>query len=89
LAALDGDLWGLDAEPEELVGDGLAKAGLQWIVAGCRGVAGDDEDAQDWAVLDDLELADLRVAGEQGELQGTPTRPPSRAGSERTSSLRP
>ena len=50
MAALDRDLWVMDAEPEELVGDGLAKAGLQWIVAGCR-LAEDDEDAQDWAVL--------------------------------------
>ena len=44
MAALDRDVWVLDAEPVELLGDGLAKAGLQWIVAGCRGVAGDDED---------------------------------------------
>jgi hypothetical protein len=60
----------VDAEPQELLGDGLAKAGLQWVVAGCRGVAGDDEDTQDRAVLDDLELADLGVAGEQGKVQG-------------------
>ena len=53
LAALDGDLGVLDAELVELLGDGLAKAGLQWIIAGGRRVAGDDEDAQDRAVLDD------------------------------------
>src|SRR5829696_3863822 len=70
LAALDRDLWVLHAKREELLGDGLAKAGLQWVIAGYRRVAGDDADAQDRAVLDDLELADLGVAGEQGELEG-------------------
>jgi hypothetical protein len=69
-AALDGDLRVVDAELVELLGDGLAEAGLQSVVAGCRGVVGDDQDAQDRAVLDDLELANLGVAGEQGELQG-------------------
>ena len=56
MAALDRDVWVLNAEPVELLGDGLAKAGLQ-VIADCRRLAGDDEDAQDWAVLHDLELA--------------------------------
>ena len=56
MAALDGDLWIMDAKLVELLSDGLAKAGLQ-VIADCRRLAGDDEDAQDWAVLHDLELA--------------------------------
>ena len=59
----------MDAEPDELPGDRLSEPRVQLSVAGCRRMAGDDEDAQDRAVLDDLELADLGVAGEQGELQ--------------------
>jgi len=73
-AALDRDLRVLDAEREELLGDGLAKTALQNVVAGCHRwaewVAGDDEDVQDGAFLHDLELADLGVTGEQGEVQG-------------------
>ena len=81
MAALDGNLWIMDAKLVELLSDGLAKAGLQWVVAGCRGVAGDDADAQDRAVLHDLELADLGVADEQGKLQGMDANPAAVAGS--------
>jgi hypothetical protein len=60
----------VDAEPEELPGEGLAEPGLQAGVAGWCCGAGDDAEVQGRAVLDDLELADLGVVGEQGELQG-------------------
>jgi hypothetical protein len=46
-------------------------------------LAGDDEDMQDGAVLDDLELADLGVAGEQGELQGVDANPAAVTGGQR------
>ena len=83
MAALDGDLGGVDAQPLKLPGDGLAEPGLQRVVVVCRPWAGDDEDAQDRAVLDDLELADLGVAGEQGEVQGVDGDPAAVAGGKR------
>jgi hypothetical protein len=59
------------------------RRGLRLVVAGCRRLAGDDEDAQEWAVLDDLELADLGVAGQQGEVEGVDGDPAAVAGGKR------
>jgi hypothetical protein len=73
----------VDAEPDELAGDRLSEPRVQLSVAGCRRMAGDDEDAQDRAVLHDLELADLGVAGEQGELQRVDGNPAAVAGGKR------
>jgi len=73
LAALDADVWVVDAEGVELVGDGVVETRLEFVVGGCGGwvgCAGDDEDAQDRAVLDHLEFADLGVAAEQREVEG-------------------
>ena len=73
----------MDAKPQELVGDGVAEPGLQRVVTFCHRRAGDDEDAQGQAVLNALELVHLRVAGEQGELQGMDGDPAAVAGGKR------
>jgi hypothetical protein len=71
----------LDAEFEELLGDGVAETRLESVVAACRRWAGwmpgNDEYAQERAFLDDLEFADLRTS-DQAHIsissQGVPRR---------------
>ena len=73
VATLDRDLRVSCAELCELPRNGLADPGLQVVGGGCRragGGSGDYENANDRAVLTDLEFTDVRVAGEQGEVQG-------------------
>jgi hypothetical protein len=65
--ALDPDPRILYAEFDKLLRDGAAETPLESVVAGsprwAGWMAGNDDYAQQRAVLDDLKLADLGVAG--------------------------